>query len=412
MSELLFSNPETLERLRTGPLGPHLESFATTLSKRGYAKSTVGQKIRLVCDLSGWLERRRIEAGDLDQQWVNQFLCWRKKRRRLRRGERETYLQLMEHLLETGVVPHPGAEIEESPLQRLQRCFGQYLEQERGLSPATLLNYLPVAGRFLRERFGAGGLRFDQLGSSDINQFVLRHAHTLSPGRAKLMVTALRAFLRFLYLRGDIATPLAASVPSVADWRQSELPKSLDPQAVERVLGSCDRSRVTGQRDYTILLLLTRLGLRAGEVVALTLDDIHWEAGELLLRGKGAQQDRLPLPHDVGEALATYLQNGRPRCATRRVFVRRHAPHEGFASSVAICTIVRRALERAGLRPPRRGAHLLRHTLATEMLRGGASLAEIGEVLRHRQASTTEIYAKVDLAALRPLAQPWPGATP
>jgi integrase len=181
---------------------------------------------------------------------------------------------------------------------------------------------------------------------------------------------------------------------------------------VEQLLRCCDRDRVAGQRDYTVLLLLARLGLRAGEVVHLHLDDIDWRAGRLHVRGKGGRSDVLPLPTDVGEALATYLRGGRPRCSTRRVFVRARAPYAGFASSAAIDSIVRRALQRAGLEPPRKGAHLLRHSLATGMLRDGASLAEIGQLLRHRLPQTTEIYAKVDPVALSALAQPWPGERP
>lgn len=186
------------------------------------------------------------------------------------------------------------------------------------------------------------------------------------------------------------------------------LPKSLGAQEVERLLKTCDRTTDTGQRNYAILLLLARLGLRAGEVVAMTLDDIHWEAGELTIHGKGPRTDKLPLPPDVGEALAAYLRYGRPRCSTRRVFVSMRAPRRGFANSVAICSIISRTLTRAGLNPVRQGAHLLRHSLAVQMLHGGASLTEIGEILRHRLPSTTEIYTKVSLAALRPLAQPWP----
>jgi site-specific recombinase XerD len=226
------------------------------------------------------------------------------------------------------------------------------------------------------------------------------------------MVGMLRAFFRFLYLRGDIATDLAACVPSVAEWRLSEVVKFLEPEEVELLLKCCDRSQPIGQRDYAILLLLARLGLRAGEVVAMMLDDIDWEAGEFTVRGKGGRQDRLPLPQDVGEALSTYLREGRPRCATRRVFICMQAPYRGFAKSTAVSEIVRRALERAGLNPPCKGAHILRHSLATGMIRAGASLAEIGEVLRHRLPRSTEIYAKVDLEALRDLAHPWPGGAP
>lgn len=198
-------------------------------------------------------------------------------------------------------------------------------------------------------------------------------------------------------------------MPAVADWRLSDLPKSLEAQQVECLLSNCDQSNKNGQRDYAILLLLARLGLRAGEIVKMTLDDIDWEAGELIIEGKGPRKDRLPLPWDVGEALVTYLQHGRPVCSTRRVFIRTRAPHNGFSSSVAVCNIVERALLRAKLQPPCKGAHLLRHSLATDMLRKGASLIEISEILRHASINTTEIYTKVDIAALRSLAQSWPG---
>jgi len=202
---------------------------------------------------------------------------------------------------------------------------------------------------------------------------------------------------------------LAASVPSVADWRLSELPKFLEPEQVERLLEACNRTTPEGRRDHAVLLLLARLGLRAGEVVHMELDDIDWENGAIMVRGKSRREDRLPLPTDVGEALAAYLAEARPRCPSRTVFLRLRAPRQGFRSSVAVCDIVRRALARAGLHPGRKGSHLLRHGLAVKMLRGGASLAEIGEILRHELPITTEIYAKVDVAALRALALPWQG---
>jgi site-specific recombinase XerD len=202
---------------------------------------------------------------------------------------------------------------------------------------------------------------------------------------------------------------LAAVVPTVANHRFSGLPKFLTPDEIERLLHVCDLGTVAGRRDYAILLLLARLGLRAGEVVHMTLEDIDWDAGELVIRGKSRRENRLPLPVDVGKAFAQYLRHGRPRCCSRRVFIRLSAPHQGFSSSVAVCDVVRRALARAGLNPAFKGAHLLRHSLATRMLRAGASMGEIGQILRHRLANTTEIYAKVDLTALRALAEPWPG---
>jgi site-specific recombinase XerD len=224
------------------------------------------------------------------------------------------------------------------------------------------------------------------------------------------MVTALRSFLRFLQQRGAIATDLARAVPGMANWSLSHLPKSLPPGQVEQMLAFCDRGTPVGQRDYAILLFLACLGLRAGEVVALTLEDLDWERGEIVVRGKGQRLGRLPLPTDVGAALVDYLRHVRPACSTRRVFIRMRAPLGSLVGPTAIDCVVRRALKRAGLNPEFKGAHLLRHSLATDLLRRGASLTEIGQLLRHSQPTTTQIYAKVDIVALRAIGLPWPGA--
>jgi site-specific recombinase XerD len=415
MLEKFFSRPVTLRRLRDGALGPHIDAFAELLSKGGYAKTTGKQKIRQVSHFGQWLKRRRVALDGLNEQTVARFLNERKKQKKYLRslhGVRSTLSQLLDGLRQSGIIPRAVPEAEDNAIERVEREFERYLVQERGLSEETVLNRRCLVLRFLGERFGRRAVQLDHVAPSDVTRFVLRYAHTVSSARAKQMVGMLRAFFRFLYLRGDIAIDLAASVPSVAEWRFSEVVKFLEPEEVELVLKSCDRSQPMGLRDYAILLLLARLGLRAGEVVVMTLDDIDWDAGELTVRGKGGRQDRLPMPQEVGEALCTYLCHGRPRCATRRVFICMQAPHRGFARSITVSNIVRRALERAGLNPPCKGAHVLRHSLATGMLRGGASLAEIGEVLRHRLPSSTQIYTKVDLKVLRDLARPWPGGAP
>ncbi len=400
----LLSDPLVQERWHSGPLGPHVDAFARQLQELGYASTTSQQKLGVVAAFSRWLERRKLPVSEVDEQIVVKYLA-----RSARPGDSATLADLLEALRQAGVVPRPTREGDETQLGRLEREFGRYLAVERGLSRASLKNSLPFVRSFLAHRFGSSPIVMDDVRAPDVTRFLLRKLQTLGVSRAKLMVGALRSFFRFLRWRGDIAIDLASSVPKVADWRLSALPKSLPVDEVGRLISSCRRETITGQRDYTVLLLLARLGLRAGEVVAMTLDDIDWEAGELTVRGKGGREDRLPIPRDVGQAMATYLRQGRPQnCSTRRFFVRRRAPRRGFASSVAVCTIVRRALERAGIASPRKGAHLLRHSLATEMLRKGASLGEIGEILRHRSVDTTAIYAKVDLVALRALAQPWP----
>ena len=299
--------------------------------------------------------------------------------------------------------------IDETPLGRLQRQYEQYLVLERGLAPATVTNYCGYLRGFLSERFGKGPMNLRALDVSTVTTFVVRHAPTMSPGRAKLMGTALRSIFQFFLQRGAIERDLAGCVPRMSDWRLATIPKYLSPDEVERLLQACDSQTSVGRRDHAILLLLARLGLRAGEIVALELDDIHWRAGEMTVRSsKRLPQDRLPLPREVGEALATYIRRDRPTHSTRRVFLCTKAPRRGFTGPGTVSTIVRRALARAGLCPALKGAHLLRHSLATRMLRHGASLPEIGQVLRHRGVNTTEIYAKVDIAGLRALAQPWP----
>ena len=409
MSDHFKLTPAELKRFRCGPLGPHLDRFASLLSEQGYSSQVGMQKMRLATFLSRWLEQRHIAVQKLDEQRIADFLKERRKPLRRHRQVQHTLTQLLEHLRRSKIITDQRHPQVESSTDLLMHRYGRFLAQERGLSQVTLDNYLPLARRFLSCVFGTKAVHLNGLAASDVNGFILRDRSALSPKRVQLTTSALRSFLGFLYLRGQLATALAASVPKVATWRLSDLPQFLEPEQVQRLLQSCQRSSPCGRRDYAALLLLARLGLRAGEVVHLCLEDINWNCGEVLIRGKSSREERLPLPPDVGRALATYLQKGRPPCSSRRVFIRMKAPHVGFSSSVAICDIVRRALLRAELHPQRKGAHLLRHSLATQMLRGGASLTQIGQILRHQLPQTTEIYAKVDLAALRAVVQPWPG---
>ena len=405
MIDQFYSDPLSLERLRSGPLGSHIDTFAQMLSAQDYARSTAKEKIRVVAGLSGWLQRRQRGVETLDEQSISAFLRHWHRQGLCRRTTSHT-LKMLLALLRDGGFTRKVASVANSDFCDVEKDFVRYLTQERGLTQATLDNHVPTAHTFLSECFGKGPLALDKLDPQDITRFMMRHAHKAS---ARLVTTALRSFFRFLTQRGDLVRDLSASVPTVATWRLSEVPKFLEPDHVERLLKACPQDTPVGQRDYAILLLLARLGLRAGEVVHLELDNIDWEKGEISVRGKSIRHDRLPIPQDVGEALAKYLRYGRPRSPSRRVFIRMKAPRQGFAGSPAICDVVRRALGRAGLSLTRKGSHLLRHGLATRMLRGGASLAEIGEILRHQRPSTTEIYAKVDVAALRALALPWKG---
>lgn len=248
-----------------------------------------------------------------------------------------------------------------------------------------------------------------RLCAGDVVRFVRRQAARLHLKRAKLLTTALRSFLHYARFRGDIALDLAAAIPAVANWSMPSIPRAIPADAVRELLASLRRRSPMGRRDYAILLLLARLGLRSSEVVFLELDDLDWEVGQVRVRGKGGPRTALPLPADVGEAIAAYLRYGRPRSASRRVFLRARAPIGGFRGPSAIGSLIRQALRHAGVNAPTKGAHQFRHALATEMLRHGASLAEIGEVLRHRSPETTKIYTKVDVETLRTLALPWPG---
>lgn len=391
-----------------GPLSAHIEGFATFLGRQGYALSTVQTKLQLLVALSGWLQRRKMQVTDLDDERLGLFLAYH-RRRGTRRGDERTGWQLLLYLRGLGCIPMPPESIDDTALGLIERDFARFLRSERGLKPATVENYLRTVRRFLVHRFRRQEPCLDELRLHDIHRFILERARHVRRSYAKLMVTALRSFLRFLHQRGAIALDLAAAVPTVANWRLSHLPISLTSDQIERLLTCCDRGTLIGQRDFTILLFLARLGLRAGEVVAMTLDDFDWQAGEFVVHGKGDRPERLPLPRDVGSALVHYLRYVRPPCPTRRVFVRMKAPRCGFSGSAAICDVVRRALARAGFDPAFKGAHLLRHSLATNMLRKGASLDEIGQLLRHVQPDTTQIYAKVDIRALRGIAQPWPG---
>jgi site-specific recombinase XerD len=408
MLEEFFERLAADKRSRGNPLVVHLSPFAASLKEDGYAAATMQSKLWLLADFGQWLGRSGLAVRDLDERLVEAFFADKQRRSRVHRGDRETVRQFLGHLRERNVVPGLKPTRDESPLAGILNRYEKHLRSERGLAAATIINYLPFARMFLVDRFEDGPFVVRQVRSSDISAFVLRHAKTMSCRRAQLMTTAFRSFFRFLFQNGELQADLAPSVPAVADWRLSTVPKYLIPDDVDRVLSSCDRQTSTGRRDYAILVLLARLGLRAGEIVALQLEDIDWRAGEILVRGKGLLHDRMPLPVDVGEALTSYLRVDRPPCKTRRVFICMKAPRSGFAGPSTVTTIVRRALDRAGLHPPFKGAHVLRHSLATTMLRSGASMGEIGEVLRHRLPGTTEIYAKLDFDGLRSLAHPWP----
>jgi integrase/recombinase XerD len=294
-------------------------------------------------------------------------------------------------------------------VERCTESFELYLREVRGLAKATIINYVPFIREFLKDRFGGGPVKLSQLCAGDIARFVQRQASHLHRKRAKLLTTALRSFFRYARYLGKTKLDLAAAVPAVADWSMSSIPRAIAAEQIRQLLASIDRHTAMGCRDYAILLLLARLGLRSGEVASLELDNIDWNAGQLSVSGKSGQRSELPLPAEVGDAIAAYLRRGRPQTTSRRVFLRARAPIRGFRGASGVGSIVRHRLQRASIDAPTHGAHQFRHGLATQMLRQGASLDEIGEVLGHHNPQTTTIYTKVDLEALRALAMPWPG---
>ncbi len=391
-----------------GPLGSIMPAYAALLLQQGYKQSSVHLELLFLTDLNQWLHRQRLQVTDLTEPTVHRYLRSRHQRFRRRRDVPSILKKFLRLLHTQGLLPNQ-APPPLDPRQRVEQDFDRYLSEERGLSIANRKIHRFFIQRFLSAQFSSKPVRFTSLQAKDVIRFIRNQVLHLSPGRAARMGTVLRSFFRYLRHRGDITTDLAACIPAIANWQFSSLPKFLQPQQVRQILHQCDRRTGRGRRDYAILLLLARLGLRACEIMRLTLDDIHWEAGEITIQGKGNQSARLPLPPDVGQAIAAYLKKDRPLCSTRHVFIRLKAPHRGFAHSDVISALVAQALKKAGIHSPHTGAHLFRHTLATQMLRHGASLADIAHLLRHRSINTTTLYAKVDLIALRTLAQPWPG---
>ena len=391
------------KRIR-GPLLFHIRTVATALAEDGYLEAAAKSKLWCLADLGRWMERKGLTVGNLNEPGLEAFV---RRYRQVGRGDPKTLKQFRDHLRKRGVIADRKPACDRSPLAEILGGYEKHLRSERGLVVVTIRNYQSFVREFLVERFREGPFQFAELKPSDISSFVLRHGPSMSPRRAQLMTAAFRSFFRFLFQHGELKADLAASVPTVADWRLSTVPKYLTPEEVGRMLQACNRRTATGRRDYAILLLLARLGLRGGEVVALELDDVDWRAGEILVRGKGLCDERMPLPVEVGEAVTSYLLRDRPACQTRRVFVRMRAPRGGLNGHSAVTSIVGRALHRAQLHPAVKGAHLLRHSLAISLLRSEATMGEIGEVLRHRRPATTDIYAKVDFEGLRSVALPW-----
>ena len=403
-----FKDPRGLAQ--SGSLLAFAHLFSEQLAAQGYAAASVRASMRLVADFVTWLDQRKIEASGVEPSDAAEYLDDRWLQRRRRRGDAYTLHGFVRLCADAGQAPVPAPPAAISPAHQVRQAFEQYLLGERGLAAASVRLYGDAVGRFLGKVFGEDQVQLHRLTAADIVGFVQAEASRLRhPKRAKVMISALRSFLQYGRYRGDITVDLHGCVPTVANWTMAGLPKTISAPQIQRLLEGCDRRSATGCRDFAILLLLARLGLRASEVVDLQLSDIDWDDGSISIRGPAQRCDCLPLPADVGAAIADYLRQARPKCAVRNLFLRSRAPRRALRGPSAISCLVCRALRRAGIESPLKGAHLLRHSLATQMLGSGASLNEIAEILRHRSPQTTTIYAKVDLASLHALALPWPG---
>ena len=392
----------------SGPLASHVEGFCAALVRMGYTPRTARDHGYVLVHLSRWVAAERLQPSELTPSVVERFLGARRRAGYRRWRTVRSLRPLLAYLRAVAQVPGWRPAAADGPVDRLLDSYRRYLRVERRLAPSTMRSHEDVARRFLSRRAEDDLLDLDGLVSAEVTAFVLAEARLRSVGSMKALLGPLRSLLRFLFMAGMTPRDLTAAVPGIASPRLAALPKALDPATVAALLVSCDRGTAIGRRDFAILTMLVRLGLRAGEVAALRLDDIDWRAAELTVRGKGNRLDRLPLPADVGAAVVDYLRHGRPPSSCRAVFLRAVGP-DAAMSGHSVVMVPRSASGRAGL-PVIVGAHRLRHTAASEMLRHGGSLAEIAQLLRHHSESTTAIYAKLDRAALGLLVRPWPEA--
>jgi site-specific recombinase XerD len=399
-----------LAAFRTGTLAAYVTGYADLLGRYGYTMEYGCAKLRQLRDFSRWLQRRGLGVTAINEELVVAFRS-RRCSRRHGRGEEATFTLLLKFLRSLDAISPSGPVPSAAPIDSVVEEYRKHQVIERCLGEPTVAGYCTAIKRFGLEVLADGGRDFHKLTAEQINQFVLKETTRRGRKACQLCTTAIRSFLRFLMLTGRLDRDLTSAVPTVAGWPLSDLPHYLEPGDVHKLLSSCDRKTDNGKRNYAILLLLARLGLRAGEVSRLELRDVDWNTSEIRVNGKHGRVDRLPLPQDVGKAVVEYLKCRQAQSSSKRLFLHAHAPYLGLGATPPNCvsTIVRRALKRAHLDPPHKGAHILRHSLATTMLGKGVSLYQIGQVLRHTGLNTTEIYAKVDLASLRKLAQPWPG---
>ena len=406
------NHPLTEAATSRDPLGVYPEQFLKHLERQHYSPATIKPYTHCLHALGSQMQAHHVALQDLDEERAVELLAHTKPLASPSKHHCFIVRQFMTFLAPLGVVkPRLAAPLDDTVRGRIKRDYDHYLRQQRGLSESTICESWRVADRFLTFRFGLEVGALSAITATDIAAF-LQHALTQQPApRHKALASRLRNFFRYLFQAGITAANLAAGIPSVAQRYGTRLPRHLTLEQVEILLGAVRTETPRGRRNYAMVLLLARLGLRPPEVIAIQLDDIDWRAGEILVRGKGDRHDRLPLLPDVGAALAEYIRRDRVT-TSRALFVTERAPHRPFKDSQILNAVLQEAFARTGLTPPTPyvGAHILRHSLATNLVRGGASLEEVSETLRHRSRATTLLYARLDLDGLRTIAQPWPVA--
>lgn len=406
-----FSNPYTLQRFQSTPAAPYLDGFAAALTTTGYVRTTIQSHLRSAAHLSDWQQYQARLLTELDEPALEDFkqhLCccqcdgFRPADPCHTAGAR----RFLQYLRASAVISVLAPTVTTAPPLLVGFC--DWMRQHRGVTQATLESY----GRIIIDALATLGEEPQRYAVAGLRAFILDRANRHGRSKAKLVVTALRAFVRYLIAQGQCNSGLDRAIPTLARWRLSTLPQYLPPRQVEHLIDSCDPTTVAGARDRAILLLLARLGLRAGEVAALRLSDIDWGQATLQVAGKSRRRTQLPLPQETGDAILHYLNQARPTSKTDHVFLRVETPVGPFAGGSAVSDIVKRAIRRAGIPAPSHGAHLLRHSAATALLAEGVSLDSIGVLLRHQSLDTTALYAKVDIQLLRQLVVPWPEVTP
>ena len=414
MLETLSVRPRICEQIRLGPLGQWIDDFVDVLTTRGYETSVMRRHVRAAAIFSAWLDRQRVAATEIDEPLVTRFISglprWRAPKRRHGRVSNVAggVRLLAAHLRTRGVAPHPGPVADRCETEQWLQRYDDHLVQVHGLVVGTRRIYRRYAAALLAECAGTPTPDWSRLTVPTVAAFVQARASGLCQSSCRNPATATRAFLRFLATRGVVPARIEGAVPTIREWKHARLPRALADDDVQRVLAAVDETRSSGHRDRAILLLLSRLGLRAGEAAALTVKHVDWHNGVVRVVGKGGRERRLPLPADVGAALVAAL-GSRPRTSPPDVFFVTALPPYRQLSSASVTDIAKRALRRAGVTVPRSGAHVFRHTFASQMVRREVPMKTVADLLGHARLGTTAIYAKLDRETLATIALPWPG---